>query len=68
MDAQLTKEIQIHNLLTALSMSEDTPENNEIRKKILDYVVTQEISSLQFDIALFPKSKKETKDYNFHLN
>jgi hypothetical protein len=68
MDSQIVKELKIHNLLTALNMSEDSPEINETRKKVLDYIVSQELSTLQYDITLFPKEKKNTKEYNFHLD
>ena len=68
MDSQIVKELKIHNLLPALNMSEDSPEINETRKKVLDYIVSQELSTLQYDITLFPKEKKNTKEYNFHLD
>ena len=68
MSNEIAKELQISNLLTALSMSENTPENNEICKKVLKYVITQEMNALQYDIALLPRKDKVSKDYNFHLN
>ena len=67
MSGEIAKELQINNLLTALKMCEDTPENNEICKKVLQYVITQEMNALQYDIALLPKKDKEYREYNFHL-
>ena len=67
MDNQIVRELNIHNLLTALNMSEDSPEMNKTRSKVLDYIISQELSTLQYDITLFPKEEKNTKEYNFHL-
>lgn len=62
MDTKLLKELQTANLLKALELRK---KDDEVCKKILDYVLHEELSELQLDVTLF--SEDATKStYNFN--
>lgn len=59
MDSEVLEELRIANLLKVLELTPIDCESDMIndRKKILDYILTREMSSLKLDVVLFPKKK-----------
>ena len=73
MQEKLLKELRIANLLKVIEMKGLrntgiwTPEEYDMRKKLLNYIFDREIEELQYDQAFEElKRKPQSKEYNFH--